>query len=145
MSVSPKEEGHHHDHDHGTKNLKTIVLKLIGGAVIGTAAYFIPDNGLLKFIMFFAAYLLVGGDVVLKALKNIVRGQLFDENFLMTIATVGAFVIQQYPEALAVMLFYQIGELFQGAAVNRSRKSISELMNIRPEYANLKVGQETKR
>ncbi|TQR25117.1 heavy metal translocating P-type ATPase [Bacillus safensis] len=145
VSVSPKEEGHHHDHDHGTKNLKAIVLKLIGGAVIGTAAYFIPEDGLLKFIAFFAAYLLVGGDVVFKALKNIVRGQVFDENFLMTIATAGAFVIQQYPEALAVMLFYQIGELFQGAAVNRSRRSISELMNIRPEYANLKVGNETKK
>ncbi|MCY7675642.1 cadmium-translocating P-type ATPase [Bacillus safensis] len=147
VSVSPKEEGHHHDHDHdhGTKNLKAIVLKLIGGAVIGTAAYFIPEDGLLKFITFFAAYLLVGGDVVFKALKNIVRGQVFDENFLMTIATAGAFVIQQYPEALAVMLFYQIGELFQGAAVNRSRRSISELMNIRPEYANLKVGNETKK
>ncbi|MDI6562959.1 heavy metal translocating P-type ATPase, partial [Bacillus altitudinis] len=65
VRVSPKEEGHHHDHDHGTKNLKTIGLKLIGGAVIGTAASFIPDNGLLKFIMLFAAYLLVGGDVVL--------------------------------------------------------------------------------
>ncbi|UYO37277.1 heavy metal translocating P-type ATPase [Bacillus zhangzhouensis] len=145
VSVSPKEEGHHHDHDHGTKNLKAIVLKLIGGAVIGTAAYFIPEDGLLKFITFFAAYLLVGGDVVFKALKNIVRGQVFDENFLMTIATAGAFVIQQYPEALAVMLFYQIGELFQGAAVNRSRRSISELMNIRPEYANLKAGNETKK
>ncbi|USD84790.1 cadmium-translocating P-type ATPase [Bacillus safensis] len=147
VSVSPKEEGHHHDHDHdhGTKNLKAIVLKLIGGAVIGTAAYFIPEDGLLKFITFFAAYLLVGGDVVFKALKNIVRGQVFDENFLMTIATAGAFVIRQYPEALAVMLFYQIGELFQGAAVNRSRRSISELMNIRPEYANLKVGNETKK
>ncbi|WP_144459572.1 heavy metal translocating P-type ATPase [Bacillus pumilus] len=145
VSVSPKEEGHHHDHDHGTKNLRTIVLKLIGGAVIGTAAFFIPEDGVLKFLMFFAAYLLVGGDVVFKALKNIVRGQVFDENFLMTIATVGAFVIQQYPEALAVMLFYQIGELFQGAAVNRSRRSISELMNIRPEYANLKVGNETKK
>lgn len=145
VSVSPKEDGYHHDHDHGTKNLKTIVLKLIGGAVIGTAAFFISEDGVLKFLMFFAAYLLVGGDVVFKALKNIVRGQVFDENFLMTIATVGAFVIQQYPEALAVMLFYQIGELFQGAAVNRSRRSISELMNIRPEYANLKVGNETKK
>ncbi|OLP65227.1 Cadmium, zinc and cobalt-transporting ATPase [Bacillus pumilus] len=143
VSVSPKEEGHHHDH--GTKHLKTIVFKLIGGVVIGTAAFFMPDEGWLKFVMFFAAYLLVGGDVVLKALKNIVRGQVFDENFLMTIATAGAFVIQQYPEALAVMLFYQIGELFQGAAVNRSRRSISELMNIRPEYANLKVGHDTKK
>ncbi|MFS0656107.1 heavy metal translocating P-type ATPase [Bacillus sp. 179-C3.3 HS] len=143
VSVSPKKDRHHHDH--GTKSLKTIVIKLIGGAVIGTAAYFLPQDGWLEFVLFFAAYLLVGGDVVFKALKNIVRGQVFDENFLMTIATVGAFIIQQYPEALAVMLFYQIGELFQGEAVNRSRRSISELMNIRPEYANLKVGHETKK
>ncbi|MFJ5964571.1 heavy metal translocating P-type ATPase [Bacillus sp. NPDC093026] len=141
VSVSPKEAGH--QHDHGTKHLKSIVCKLIGGAVIGITAYLIPEDGWLQFVMFLAAYLLVGGDVVFKALKNIVRGQVFDENFLMTIATVGAFIIQQYPEALAVMLFYQIGELFQGAAVNRSRRSISELMKIRPEYANLKVENET--
>ncbi|WP_353854572.1 heavy metal translocating P-type ATPase [Bacillus sp. Bos-x628] len=141
VSVSPKEAGH--QHDHGTKHLKSIVCKLIGGAVIGITAYLIPEDGWLQFVMFLAAYLLVGGDVVFKALRNIVRGQVFDENFLMTIATVGAFIIHQYPEALAVMLFYQIGELFQGAAVNRSRRSISELMMIRPEYANLKVENET--
>ncbi|MGE6630064.1 heavy metal translocating P-type ATPase [Bacillus sp. NPDC077027] len=145
INVSPKDPEHHHQHDHGAKNLKMITLKLVGGALIGTAAFAFPVTGWMEFVLFFVAYLLVGGDVVLKAIKNIYRGQVFDENFLMTIATVGAFIIQQYPEALAVMLFYQIGELFQGAAVNRSRKSIGELMNIRPEYANLKTGDETKR
>lgn len=88
---------------------------------------------------FFLAYLIIGGDVVLRAVKNIFRGRVFDEHFLMTIATLGAFIIQQYPEGVAVMLFYQIGELFQGAAVTRSRKSISDLMDIRPDYANLQT------
>ncbi|MGW8264337.1 P-type ATPase, partial [Bacillus sp. LR--39] len=77
------------------------------------------------------------GDIVIRAVKNIIRGQVFDEHFLMALATIGAFLIQQYPEGVAVMLFYKIGELFQGAAVSRSRKSISALMDIRPDYANL--------
>lgn len=76
---------------------------------------------------------------MIRAVKNIIRGQVFDEHFLMALATIGAFLIQQYPEGVAVMLFYQIGELFQGAAVSRSRKSISALMDIRPDYANLKT------
>lgn len=99
----------------------------------------------LKLILFLASYLVVGGDIVYKALKNIVRGRVFDENFLMAIATVGAFVIGEYPEGVAVMFFYQIGELFQSIAVNRSRKSISALMDIRPDFANLKAGDEIKR
>ncbi|MBL2347254.1 heavy metal translocating P-type ATPase, partial [Klebsiella pneumoniae] len=78
------------------------------------------------------AYVLIGGDIVWRAVRNITRGQVFDENFLMAIATLGAFAIQQYPEAVAVMLFYQVGELFQSIAVNRSRKSITSLMDIRP-------------
>ncbi|MCV5137831.1 Zn(II)/Cd(II)/Pb(II) translocating P-type ATPase ZntA, partial [Escherichia coli] len=82
--------------------------------------------------------------IVWRAVRNITRGQVFDENFLMAIATVGAFAIQQYSEAVAVMLFYQVGELFQSIAVNRSRKSITSLMDIRPDYANVKVGNETK-
>ena len=92
-----------------------------------------------RFALFFAAYILIGGDVLLRAAKNIARGQVFDENFLMTIATVGAFCIGEYPEAAAVMLFYQAGEAFQDYAVGKSRKSISALMGIRPDYANLKV------
>ena len=92
-------------------------------------------NGLR--ILFFVAYVIVGYDIVLKALGNISRGQVFDENFLMTIATVGAFGLGQNEEAVAVMLFYQVGELFQNYAVHKSRRSISELMNIRPDYANV--------
>ncbi|MCY8277951.1 heavy metal translocating P-type ATPase, partial [Bacillus inaquosorum] len=93
----------------------------------------------IEFILFLAAYLIIGGDIIIRAVKNISRGQVFDEHFLMALATIGAFLIQQYPEGVAVMLFYQIGELFQGAAVSRSRKSISALMDIRPDYANVKT------
>lgn len=94
--------------------------------------------------IFLISYILVGGEVVLKAAKNIVRGQVFDENFLMSVATIGAFAIQEFPEGVAVMLFYQVGELFQDIAVNRSRRSIKALMDIRPDYANLKIGDEEK-
>ncbi len=95
-----------------------------------------------ELIVFLLSYLLIGGEVVSRALKNIPKGQIFDENFLMSIATIGAFAIGEYPEGVAVMLFYQVGEAFQRLAVNRSRKSISALMDIRPDFANLKVGNE---
>ncbi|MCM3699592.1 heavy metal translocating P-type ATPase [Paenibacillus macerans] len=139
------EDGHGHSHDHGAQSLKIMVARLAAGFVIGAAAFALPLGRELELILFLASYLIVGGDVVYKALKNIVRGQVFDENFLMSIATVGAFVIGEYPEGVAVMLFYQVGELFQSIAVNRSRKSISALMDIRPDFANLKAGDEIKR
>lgn len=139
------EEGHGHSHDHGAHSIKIMVGRLIAGLVIGAAAFALPLSRELELILFIASYLIVGGDIVFKALKNIVRGQVFDEYFLMSIATVGAFVIGEYPEGVAVMLFYQIGELFQSIAVNRSRKSISALMDIRPDFANLKTGNELKR
>lgn len=113
---------------------------------IGAAIYFmaviiknvIPDMPWFGNLVFFlAAYVIIGGDVVKNAVKNIGGGQIFDENFLMTIATVGAFFVGDYPEAVAVMLFYQVGECFQAYAVNKSRKSISNLMDIRPDYANV--------
>lgn len=91
-----------------------------------------------NFLLFAASYLIIGGEIILTALRNIPRGVIFDENFLMTIATLGAFAIGEYPEAVAVMLFYMIGELMQDRAVDRSRRSIKELMDIRPDYANLK-------
>lgn len=91
--------------------------------------------GYIKFTLFFISYIIAGGDVVLKATKNILKGQIFDEYFLMSIATIGAFAIGEYPESVAVMLFYQIGELLQDIAVDRSKRSIKELMNIRPDYA----------
>jgi Cd2+/Zn2+-exporting ATPase len=89
--------------------------------------------------LFLASYILIGGEVVFRALKNIARGRIFDENFLMSLATIGAFAIGEYPEGAAVMLFYQIGEAFQDYAVGRSRRSISALMDIRPDYANLQI------
>jgi Cd2+/Zn2+-exporting ATPase len=95
--------------------------------------------------LFAGAYLLIGGDVLLRALGNIRRGRVFDENFLMTLATIGAFAIGEYPEAAAVMLFYQVGEAFQDYALGRSRASIAALMDIRPDYANLKTGGEIRR
>jgi Cd2+/Zn2+-exporting ATPase len=98
-----------------------------------------------RFAVFLAAYLLVGGEVLVKAIRNITRGEIFDENFLMSIATIGAFAIGEYPEGAAVMIFYQIGEAFQNYAVGRSRKSISALMDIRPDYANLKTAAGLER
>ena len=93
-----------------------------------------------RLLLFLAAYAVTGGDVILRAARNISRRQIFDENFLMSVATIGAFCIGQYSEAVAVMLFYKIGMLFQGRAVEKSRRSIAELMNIRPDYANVKRG-----
>ena len=112
------------------------------GAVIYFAAVLmsklIPHlNMNVELIIFLIAYFVIGGDVVKTAVKNIGHGQIFDENFLMMVATVGAFIVGDYPEAVAVMLFYQVGECFQSYAVNRSRKSISDLMDIRPDYANV--------
>ena len=92
---------------------------------------------LARWPLFLVPYLVIGWDVLWKAIRNIMRGQVFDENFLMCVATIGALIIGEYPEAVAVMLFYQVGELFQSVAVSRSRQSISELMDIRPDYANV--------
>lgn len=138
-------DDHGHSHDHGAKNTRVMIIRLIAGLAIGAAAFAFALSRELELILFIISYLIVGGDIVLKALKNIIRGQVFDEYFLMSIATVGAFVIGEYPEGVAVMLFYQIGELFQSIAVNRSRKSISALMDIRPDFANLKFNDEIKR
>ena len=118
---------------------------LIIGAILYLIAVIGNFKGALAVILFVASYLLIGGKVVLTAIKNIARGQLFDENFLMTVATIGAFSIKEYPEAVAVMLFYEIGETIQGYAVNRSRSSISSLMDIRADYANIIIdGKEKK-
>ncbi len=137
--------GHEHSHDHGTENIKRLVGRLVAGTFVAAIGFFAPLTGIMEFALFFLAYLIVGGDILFRAIKNILRGQIFDEHFLMSIATLGAFAIQEYPEGVAVMLFYQIGELFQGIAVNRSRKSITSLMDIRPDYANVKDGSELKK
>lgn len=124
---------------------KSKVIRLGLGAAIFFIAILVKFPFWVEFGMFFVSYVLVGGEVVLKAVRNILRGQVFDENFLMTVATIGAFAIKQFPEGVAVMLFYQVGEFFQSMAVNNSRKSISALMDIRPDYANLRVGEVINR
>ena len=98
---------------------------------------------LINNVIFIVSYLIVGADILKKAIRNIFRGKVFDENFLMAVATIGAFGIGEFPEAVAVMLFYQVGELFQSYAVNKSRKSISSLMDIRPDFANVCRGEDT--
>lgn len=138
-----KDEHKPHSHEHGLN--KKLIIRLAAGALLTGIGMTAPLSGWPELGLYLAAYLLIGGDVVLRAVKNIIRGQVFDEYFLMSVATIGAFAIGQYPEGVAVMLFYQLGELLQGMAVNRSRKSISSLMNIRPDYANLKTGTETRR
>lgn len=130
-----------------TKKLKKRLKRILIGAGFFLLAILIekllPVIGNFVLIFYLLAYAVVGGDVVKKAVSNISRGQIFDENFLMLIATVGAFFVGEYPEAVAVMLFYQVGEWFQSYAVNNSRKSIKELMNIRPDYAVvLRQGEE---
>lgn len=123
--------------------MKTRILRIVSGGLLYLVALIInTDIELLKLLLMIASYLLVGGDVVYSAIKSIFKGQVFDEHFLMSIASIGAFFIGEAPEGVAVMLFYQIGELFQYYAVDRSRKSISELMNIRPDYANVKKGSD---
>ncbi|ATH93129.1 heavy metal translocating P-type ATPase [Bacillus glycinifermentans] len=142
IKVVPK-EGAPGKEAEGDNSMQKTIARLAFGTALGAAGFLVPAGGIAEWLLFFLAYLIIGGDVVYRAFKNILQGRVFDEHFLMTIATVGAFIIGQYPEGVAVMLFYQIGELFQGAAVNRSRKSISELMDIRPDYANLKTADGT--
>lgn len=118
---------------------KKAFVRIIAAAALFVAALCIPAEGLLRLLLFLAPFALVGWDVLWRAVRNIAHGQIFDENFLMALATVGAFFLGEYPEGVAVMLFYQIGELFQSYAVGRSRKSIATLMDIRPDYANIEV------
>ncbi len=127
------------------KNLRRIIAAAflyIAGMVIEHA---LPTYVLAADVLMLIAYAIVGGDVLYGAARNIIRGKVFDEAFLMALATIGAIAIGEFPEGVAVMLFYQVGELFQSVAVDKSRKSISSLMDIRPDYANLKVGDETKK
>ena len=118
--------------------MKKELLKIILSAIVFVLAITIPfTNVWITRALFFTAYIIVGFEIIKKALKNIKKGRPFDENFLMTVATIGAFCIGEFPEAVAVMLFYQIGELFQDYAVDKSRKSITSLMDIRPDFANV--------
>ncbi len=119
----------------GIKRLKPFQFGI--GAAFFAAAVLLKLSAGVELAMYLTAYLLVGGEVLVKSIRNIFRGQVFDENFLMSLATIGAFAIGEYSEGVAVMIFYQIGEMFQDLAVDRSRRSIKELMDIRPDYANL--------
>lgn len=127
------------------KKQKIMLARIFAAAVLLIVLHFIPAEGVLRFVLYFAVYLVIGYDILLKAAKGIKNRQIFDENFLMAVATAGAFALAvyeksgDYTEAIAVMLFYQVGEWFQGYAVGKSRRNISELMDIRPDYANIET------
>ncbi len=133
-----------HDHEEKEENLKAEVVKLVIALIIFATAFFKVVPGKIATWLFVAAYILSGYEVLLKSIKNIFRGEVFDENFLMSIATLGAFAINKPGEAAAVMIFYNVGELFEDYAVGKSKKSIIQLMNIKPKIANLKQGKEIK-
>ena len=119
------------------KKQKKVFIRIIVAAVLMVVLSLLPVDGWLKFVLFMIPYLVIGHDILLKAWKGILNRQVFDENFLMAVATIGAILLGDYKEGVAVMLFYQIGELFQSYAVGKSRRNISELMDIRPDYANI--------
>ena len=125
-----------------TKKQKKVLIRIIVAAVLIIAFSFLPLEGCIRFICYMVPYLVIGYDVLRKAIKGILNRQVFDENFLMAVATVGAIALGDYKEGVSVMLFYQIGELFQSYAVGKSRRNISELMDIRPDYANVEKDGE---
>ena len=127
--------------DNMTKKQKKVLIRIIISAVLLVAfkliCYLAPVNKYVELVLFLIPYLVIGYDILKKAVHGIFHGEVFDENFLMAIATVGAIALGEYVEGAAVMLFYQIGELFQSYAVGKSRKNITALMDIRPDYANI--------
>ncbi|NMB24928.1 MAG: cadmium-translocating P-type ATPase [Firmicutes bacterium] len=139
------EQGHGHDHAHGAQEGVKLWPLISAGTLFSLGLIFRGQlasitNGWGEYLVFITAYLLVGRNVIITAIRNATRGQIFDENFLMTIATIGAFAIGNFPEAVGVMLFYYVGELLQDMAVTRSRGSIKELLDIRPDTAHLVTG-----
>lgn len=123
---------------------KKMLIRILISAVLFAVVMFIPFKGLIRLAAFLVPFGVIGWDVLWRAVRNILHGQIFDENFLMSLATVGAFFTGEYPEAVVVMLFYQVGELFQSYAVGKSRKSIATLMDIRPDYANIEKDGKTE-
>ena len=118
-------------------------MKILISLILYILALVLPfSNKIVNNVIFLASYIIVGFEIIKKAVRNIFRGKVFDENFLMTVATVGAIATGEFPEAVAVMLFYQVGELFQSYAIDKSRKSIASLMDIRPDYANVKRNEK---
>lgn len=128
-----------------TGKQKNKLIRIIAGALLAVAAFLIPVPEKLKWLPFLVPYMVLGYDILKKAFSGILRGQVFDENFLMGVATVGAYCIGEYIEAVAVLLFYQLGELFESYAVGKSRRNIKELMNIRPDYANIELNGEIQK
>ena len=122
-----------------SKKQKRMLFRVLASAVLFAVALLLPTEGWLRLFTFLIPYAVIAWDVLWRAVRNIAHGQVFDENFLMALATVGALATGEYPEAVFVMLFYQVGELFQSYAVDQSRKSITSLMDIRPDYANIEV------
>ena len=128
-----------------SENQKKLIKTIVGAAIYLLAILTREEGSLLSLATFLVAYFIIGGDVLWRAVRNILRGKVFDENFLMGLATVGAFIVGDFAEAVAVMLFYQVGELFQDYAVDQSRASIASLMNIRPDYANVQRGDSLEK
>ena len=135
--IEDEEDEHVHSHELKDDGIFKQNISLIVGIIGYIIAIILEDKGIISTILFLVSYILVGGEIIMLAFRNIIKGEIFDENFLMSVATIGALAIGEYPEAVAVMIFYQIGEVFQGYAVNHSRNSITSLMNIRADYANL--------
>ncbi|KEI77533.1 ATPase [Clostridium botulinum A2 117] len=148
LKLDKKENSYEHNHDHSHDGEdsdeleKKTLIRIISGVVLLILATVLKSKETLSIGLYLASYVLIGGKVILSSIRNISKGQVFDENFLMAVATVAAIGVKQYPEAVAVMLFYEVGEFLQDKAVNKSRKSITALMNIRPDYANLVKGED---
>lgn len=141
LSIKDMDSSHDHSHEHG--NFDTYeLIRIVSSLILFIIPPLLKLQGGIRLSTYLLAYFIVGYDVLIRAGKNLVNRIPFDENFLMTLATIGAFIIGEYPEGVAVMLFYQVGELFQGMAVNRSRKSIKALTDIMPDYANLEKDNE---
>ena len=133
---------HGNVHDHEQEQEKPPLPKLVASIVILVLGFCVPDISWLKPAIFLVAYLIIGGEVLLKAFKNLLKKDVFDENFLMGLATLGALAVGEYPEAVMVMVLYQIGEMLEDMAVEKSKQSISSLMNLRPDYANVKLAND---
>ncbi|MEG1179231.1 MAG: heavy metal translocating P-type ATPase [Oscillospiraceae bacterium] len=142
VKLVEKNDTHLHEHSHKHSSSNIILARLAVSGVSFVSALFLESYGAWSLVLFAIAYVVAGYDIVIKAVKNLFKGHMLDENFLMVLASLGAMVIKEYPEGVAVMLFYQVGECFQDRAVNRSRKSIASLMDIRPDFANIVSGDE---
>lgn len=143
VTIDEQEQTLDHKIEDKVHSMKKDLIIFFFGVALFIIAMFLPKESTFYYVLLLVSYFIIGGEVVYKALRNIIHGKIFDENFLMTIATGGAFIIGEHPEAVAVMMFYQVGEFFQEFAVNRSRRSIKSLMSIRPDIANIKKANET--